>query len=161
MITTEATGRLFLHGSTPVTSWSLFRKNAGFVKADESVSSSVRCSDESSMALLQSGVASPTCMMVGVNVMGIFAATAVYPCKCGAETHSYSEFSEEAAEQVVSIHCWRCDAIISTAPAVRVWSASSAQKARRLRLVDLHGDVSHPAYILNGEAVRPGERPRA
>jgi hypothetical protein len=74
--------------------------------------------------------------------MPAYAATAVFKCNCGAETHVFMECDEgPSGERFRPVYCWRCDDRIGGAPSTRVWSASTAQGARRLRLMGLNDGV--------------------
>jgi hypothetical protein len=67
--------------------------------------------------------------------MNFSTATGKFFCDCGAETHAVMEGYQRGA-QIVS--CWDCGHVVGLAPAARVWSASTAQGARRRRLHELH-----------------------
>lgn len=71
--------------------------------------------------------------------MPAYEATAVYKCECGAETHVFMECDEgPTGDRTNSVYCWRCEGRLGTARSTRVWSSSTAQGARRLRLMELH-----------------------
>lgn len=65
--------------------------------------------------------------------MTVYAATMAYPCPCGAITHVFLECDEDPA--LAPLICWHCDEAIGLALASRLWSASSANGACRLRLI--------------------------
>lgn len=68
-----------------------------------------------------------------------FAATAIYPCNCGSETHVFMECDgHPVGDGLCAIVCWRCGDEVAMVPAKRVWSASTAQGARRHRLMGLN-----------------------
>jgi hypothetical protein len=74
--------------------------------------------------------------------MSAFAATAVYPCRCGAETHAFMECDGKPNGAGLSyVFCWRCGDEIALVTAKRVWSASTAQGARRHRLMGLNDPI--------------------
>jgi hypothetical protein len=74
--------------------------------------------------------------------MNAFAATAVYPCHCGAQTHVFMECDGKPSGTGLStVFCWRCGDEIAIVAAKRVWSSSTAQGARRHRLTALNDPV--------------------
>ena len=62
-----------------------------------------------------------------------YAATMAFPCQCGATTHIFLECDKDPA--IAAISCWRCEEPVALAVATRLWSASTANGARRLRLI--------------------------
>jgi hypothetical protein len=71
--------------------------------------------------------------------MPAYEATAVFKCKCGAETHVFMECDiGPTGDRINSVYCWRCGETAGVVPATRIWSSSTAQGARRLRLMGLH-----------------------
>lgn len=75
--------------------------------------------------------------------MPAYEATAVLKCKCGAETHVFMECDlGPNGDRTHSVYCWRCEERLGTAPSTRIWSSSTAQGARRLRLMGLHDAMS-------------------
>jgi len=89
--------------------------------------------------------------------MNVFAATAVFPCPCGSETHAFMECDGNPNGTGLShVFCWRCGEEIASVPAKRVWSASTPQGARRHRLMGLNDPVwqapSSPADQTNTQS---------
>lgn len=74
--------------------------------------------------------------------MPAYAATSTFDCRCGGQTHVYMECDEgPAGDRTHPVYCWRCAEVTGLCPATRVWSASTAQGALRLRLMGLHEAV--------------------
>jgi hypothetical protein len=95
-----------------------------------------------------------TDFLKGVTAMNAFAATAVYPCRCGAETHAFMECDGKPnGTGLLCVFCWRCGDEIAIVTAKRIWSASTAQAARRHRLMGLNDPIwqipNNPADLRN------------
>jgi hypothetical protein len=74
--------------------------------------------------------------------MTAYAATAVYECDCGAQTHVFMESDGKPSRaHMKAVFCWKCGEVTGIAPAARVWSSSTAQGARRLRLMGLNDGI--------------------
>jgi hypothetical protein len=72
--------------------------------------------------------------------MRMLTATGKFFCHCGAETHAVMDGYQQGTRIV---NCWKCDHAVGLAPATSVWSASTAQGARRKRLHEIHDMAVH------------------
>jgi hypothetical protein len=75
--------------------------------------------------------------------MTAFAATMAYACPCGATTHVFMECDE--GPSAVAVDCWLCGDALTLVVANRIWSASTAQGACRLRLIGWEAGHTTPA----------------
>jgi hypothetical protein len=70
--------------------------------------------------------------------MRVYSSTTVHKCECGTETHVFAECAENLKNQLRKpIICWRCDKVIATVPAIRIWTAATAHAVRSKRLTDM------------------------
>lgn len=70
--------------------------------------------------------------------MAILSLTQAHPCKCGSISHSYVEADDDMdANSPQRVMCWRCNTYITSVQGLWIWTSSTANGARQLRMADL------------------------